>query len=80
MYKSITVYKNVQKLHLIFKLMILIIIPHFTMFSQGLYHTQNRSVDEAASWILNNSHIKDIDEPLKVRCELIYFAQMVTWV
>ncbi|XP_031554511.1 probable peptidyl-tRNA hydrolase 2 [Actinia tenebrosa] len=36
---------------------------------KGLYHTQNKSVDEAASWILNNSDLEDIDEPLKIEAQ-----------
>ena len=33
---------------------------------QGLFMTDNSSVDAAASWVLDNQHLPDIDEPFKV--------------
>ena len=35
-------------------------------FSQALFMTDNSSVDAAASWVLDNQHLPDIDEPFKV--------------
>jgi len=33
--------------------------------------TDNSSVDAAASWVLDNQHLPEIDEPFKVRKSLI---------
>ena len=33
---------------------------------QALFMTDNSSVDAAASWVLDNQHLPDIDEPFKV--------------
>lgn len=33
---------------------------------QALFMTDNSSVDAAASWVLDNQHLPDLDEPFKV--------------
>ena len=41
-------------------------VPFLVFILQALFMTDNSSVDAAASWVLDNQHLPDIDEPFKV--------------